>query len=76
MIIFLCYFPREWNKVDNTCGIWYNDACAPKAKIKIENEIPHSLKMKIATVLWQNFENENFYCSLRENLKLKIENDF
>lgn len=41
-------------------------------KIKIENENPHSLKMKVV----RDFENENFYCSLRENLKLKIENDF
>lgn len=48
--------------------MWYNDACAPKAKIKIENENPHNLKMKIV----RNFENENFYCSLREILKLKL----
>ena len=32
-------------------------------KVKIENENPHSLKMKIV----RDFENENFYCSLREN---------
>lgn len=38
-----------------------------KIKIKIENEIPHSLKMKIADVPWMNFENENYRCSLREN---------
>lgn len=43
-------------------------------KIKIENENSHSLKMKIADVPWMKFENENFYCSSRENLKLKIEN--
>lgn len=37
-------------------------------KIKNENENPHSLKMKIV----RNFENENFYCSLRGLLKLKM----
>lgn len=30
-----------------------------KIKIKIGNENPHSLKMKIADVPWMNFENEN-----------------
>lgn len=37
-----------------------------KMKIKIENEKSFKMKMR------GNFENENFYCSLRGLLKLKI----
>lgn len=57
--LFSCAIFQESGIKLTTCG-----KC-DIIKIKIKNEIPHSLKMKIADVPWMKFENENFYCSSR-----------